>query len=30
VAIDQPSPDHLPRKQQAALRRPSRCMRCNV
>jgi hypothetical protein len=29
-ALGRASPDHLPRKQKTALRRPSPCMRCNV
>ena len=30
VAVDQAGPDDLPQKQKTALRRPSRCLRCNV
>ena len=30
VTVDQTSPDDLPQKQEAALRRPSPCTRCDV
>ena len=29
VAVDEVSLDDLPRKQEAAIRRPSQCMRCD-
>jgi hypothetical protein len=30
LPVNEASSDDLPRKQEAALRRPSPCMRCNV